>query len=95
VTNETGIVFNDNPWDNIADYYPILWTKRTGLLEKPFPNRFLVIIGLEYVDQNNGLPKISKAALYPGEYTVLSGEKGLQLSAGGGGISLFVLLNAS
>jgi hypothetical protein len=53
-----------------------------------------VIIGLEYVDENNGLPRLAaKAALCPGEYVLIPGAENIQLSNGGGGVSLFVLLN--
>lgn len=52
-----------------------------------------MIIGLEYVNQNNGLPELStKSELFPGDYVVLSGDDDLRLSKGGGGTSLFVLL---
>lgn len=54
-----------------------------------------MIIGLEYVDGNNGLPKLNKDALFPGDYISIFGDKEMQLSDGGGGTSLFVLLDKS
>ncbi|KAL4948357.1 hypothetical protein BDW69DRAFT_94548 [Aspergillus filifer] len=90
VSNATGI---DDPSSKIVDFYPIVWTRKAGTLEPPFPGTFLVIIGLEYVDQNNGLPKLdTKTGLFPGDYILLSGDDKLQLSDGGGGTCLFVLL---
>ncbi|KAL3439700.1 hypothetical protein BJX65DRAFT_300932 [Aspergillus insuetus] len=94
VSNATGISFGAEPWRKVSDYYPIVWTRKTGTLESPFPGKVLVIIGLEYVDENNGLPRLAaKAALYPGEYVLIPGAENIQLSNGGGGVSLFVLLN--
>lgn len=96
VSNAAGISFGDDPWSRIVEFYPIVWTRISGTLEKPFPGKVLVIIGLEYVNQNNGLPKLStKSELFPGDYVVLSGDEELRLSDGGGGTSLFVLLKGS
>lgn len=92
VTSETGITFGADPSLKIVDFYPIVWTRRNGTLEPPFPGKVLVIIGLEYVDQNNGLPKLKQRALFPGDYIPLSGDMEIQLSDGGGGTSLFLLL---
>ncbi|KAL2814417.1 hypothetical protein BJX63DRAFT_392218 [Aspergillus granulosus] len=96
VSNTTGLSFDEDPESNIVEYYPIVWTRIAGKLKSPFPGRILVIIGLEYVDQNNGLPQLhKKTGLLPGEHVSLSGDEDLQLSDGGGGTSLFVILRRS
>lgn len=78
---------------DIIDYYPIVWTDISGRLERgPFPGRRLVMIGLDYMDKNNGLPKVGKESLTPGESVVVQGDVPMELSQGGGGITLFVLL---
>lgn len=63
-------------------------------LSTPFPRKHLVIIGLEYVNENNGLPKIELESLSPGEYAMVSGDNVMQLSDGGGGLSFFILLQS-
>lgn len=93
ISNETGIVFGDDPWHTVADFYPIVWTKRAGMLDPPFPKNHLVMVGLDYIDHNNGFPKINKGSLSPGEFIVVPHDKGIQLSEGGGGTSLFILFN--
>ncbi|KAL4888233.1 hypothetical protein BDV59DRAFT_147370 [Aspergillus ambiguus] len=95
VSRETGIFFGANPSHKVVDFYPIVWTRRNGTVRSPFPGKVLVIIGLEYVDQNNGLPKLRKSALFPGDYISVPGDMEIQLSDGGGGTSLFVLLEKS
>lgn len=91
ISSETGITFED-PWLAVDDYYPVVWTRGAGTLKPPFPGKFLVIVGLEYMDHNNGFPKIKDGALFPGEYVVVSGDKEIQLTDEGGGTSLFILL---
>ena len=54
-----------------------------------------MILGLEYVDENNGLPEIGNDALSPGESVLIPGEDAVELSHGGGRTSLFILLNMS
>ena len=93
ISSEIGIIFSDDPWRAVADYYPIVWTKRAGKLERPFPGKYLVILGLEYMDHNNGFPKINQGLLSPGDYVVVSGDSDMQLTEGGGGTSLFILLS--
>lgn len=93
ISSETGITFPEDPWRAVVDYYPIVWTKRAGKLDPPFPGKYLVIVGLEYMDHNNGLPKINKDSLSPGDYVVVSGDSEMQLTEEGGGTSLFILLN--
>lgn len=93
VSSATGIPLGDDRWSTIVEYYPIIWTRIAGRLESPFPGNVLVIIGQEYVNQDNGLPKLdSKSELFLREYVALSGDEELELSDGGGGASLFVLL---
>lgn len=92
ISDETGIPFDDNPWNTVADYYPVVWTKRAGRLDPPFPTNRLVIVGLDYVDQNNGFPNINKGSLSPGEFIVVPHNKEVQLTEGSGGTSLFILL---
>jgi hypothetical protein len=79
----------------VADYYPVVWTKKAGRLEPPFPGKYLVIVGLEYMDHHNGFPKVNKGSLSPGEIVVVPGDSEMQLTDGGGGTSLFILLNFS
>ena len=93
ISSETGIAFPDDPWRVVADYYPVVWTKRAGKLEPPFPGKFLVIVGLEYMDHNNGFPQMKQGSLSPGDYVVVSGDSEMQLTEGGGGTSLFILLS--
>ncbi|KAE8337401.1 hypothetical protein BDV24DRAFT_140015 [Aspergillus arachidicola] len=95
ISEDTGVVFATNPFHNIVDYYPIIWTQRSGKVEPPFPGKVLVIVGLEYVDQNNGLPKLHKRALFPGDYVSILGDNEIHLSDGGGGTSLFIILEKS
>lgn len=91
ISNETGIQFGDDPWHTVEDFYPIVWTTRAGMLDPPFPNNYLVVVGLDYVDHNNGLPQINKASLSPGEFLVMPHGKPIKLTEGSGGTSLFIL----
>jgi hypothetical protein len=93
VSNETGIIFHEDPWRAVVDYYPVVWTKRAGKLESPFPGKYLVIVGLEYMDHNNGCPNIKQGSLSTGDYVVVSGDSEMQLTEQGGGTSLFILLS--
>lgn len=93
ISNETAIVFGDDPWHTVADFYPVVWTRRAGILHPPFPRNYMVIVGLDYLDHNNGLPKINKPSLSPGEFIVLPHDKEIELTEGGGGTSLFILFN--
>lgn len=61
------------------------------MLDPPFPGNNLVIVGLDYVDQNNGLPEMKKASLSPGEFIVIPHDTPMKLTEGSGGTSLFVL----
>jgi len=91
ISNEIGIDFGDDPWHIVEDFYPVVWTTRAGILDSPFPENHLVIVGLDYVDHNNGLPKINKASLSPGEFLVVPHDKPIKLTEGSGGASLFIL----
>jgi hypothetical protein len=51
-----------------------------------------VIVGLDYMDKNNGLPVVEKESLSPGESVFLKEDDDMELSAGSGGISLFIIL---
>jgi hypothetical protein len=63
------------------------------MLEAPFPKSFLIMVGLEYLDHHNGFPKIGKGSLYPGEFIITRGDSEMLLAEGGGGTSLFILLD--
>ncbi|KAL2801969.1 hypothetical protein BJX63DRAFT_416125 [Aspergillus granulosus] len=96
VSNTAGISFGVDPWQKVSDYYPIVWSPKSGTARSPFPGKVLVIIGLEYVNENNGLPNLTTAAaLHPGDYILIQGDEELKLGNGSGGISLFVLLEKS
>ncbi|KAE8377770.1 hypothetical protein BDV26DRAFT_204934 [Aspergillus bertholletiae] len=78
---------------DILDYYPVVWTDISGTLEQtPFLGKRLVILGLDYMDKNNGLPKIGRESLSPGEHVIVHGDEAMELSDGSGGITLFILL---
>lgn len=77
----------------MVDYYPVVWTKRAGKLESPFPGKYLVIVGLEYMDPNNGFSNIKQGSLSTGDYVVVCGDSEMQLTEQGGGTSLFILLS--
>jgi hypothetical protein len=62
------------------------------MLNPPFPQNYLVVVGLDYVDHHNGLPQIKKASLSPGEFIVIPHNQAMQLTEGSGGTSLFILL---
>ncbi|OJJ78568.1 uncharacterized protein ASPGLDRAFT_138617 [Aspergillus glaucus CBS 516.65] len=95
VTQKTGKSFKENPRENISDAYPILWADRplaTGVLQTPFPGKTLVIIALEDLDDQNGLPtNITKISC--GSFAVHSGDEDLKFKKQGGGLAFFVLLD--
>ncbi|OJD23216.1 hypothetical protein ACJ73_05426 [Blastomyces percursus] len=96
VSRQIGKPFKSDPLENVVEYYAIVWTDRSGKLEEPFPGKHLVIIGLDYVDENNGLPVFKDTkSLDHGEYIVISGDDDMVMSDKGGGISLFVVLDMS
>ncbi|OJD23489.1 hypothetical protein ACJ73_05163 [Blastomyces percursus] len=96
VSRQIGKPFKSDPLENVIEYYAIVWTDRSGKLEEPFPGKHLVIIGLDYVDENNGLPVFKHTkSLDHGEYIVISGDDDMIMSDKGGGISLFVVLDMS
>ncbi|PYH81377.1 hypothetical protein BO82DRAFT_354803 [Aspergillus uvarum CBS 121591] len=76
----------------VEEFYPIVWTGRPGILKTPFPGKTLVIVGLEYVNSDNGLPHLSKTELFAGDFILVSGDQDLQFSNKGGGTSLFIIL---
>ncbi|CDM29914.1 unnamed protein product [Penicillium roqueforti FM164] len=43
ISSKTSITFPEDPWRAVVDYYPVVWTKRAGKLEPPFPGKHLVI----------------------------------------------------
>lgn len=92
ISKETGIKFGDDPWSSVADYYPVVWTKGAKILESPFPKNYLVIVGLDFLNNDNGFPKMNKPSLSPGEFIVVPNDKCIELPEGGGGTSLFILL---
>jgi hypothetical protein len=91
ISKETGILFGDDPWSTVADFYPVVWTTRAKILEPPFPKNFLVIVGLDFLNNDNGFPKLNKPSLSPGEFIVVPNDKSIELPEGGGGTSLFIL----
>lgn len=94
VFHSTGKRFKANPRDNVVESYAVVWTDKGGKLPKPFPGKYLVIIGLEYVDRNNGLPYLEeKKALNHGEFVLVSGDDDFMFDNQGGGISLLVVLD--
>lgn len=95
ISDQTGAVFGIDPWLTVEDFYPVVWTKIAGRLKPPFPKSHLIMIGLEYMDQFNGLPEINKASLKPGEWVVVPQDREIKLTEGGGGTSIFLLLKRS
>ena len=85
--------FGSDPSKNVVHANPIIWTERGGSVAAPFPKQYLVIIALEDLDQNNGMPLITNGTLACGEYIVLSGEDTLQFNNKGGGLAFFVILS--
>ena len=53
------------------------------------------MVGLEYMDQFNGLPRINQGSLKPGEWIVVPQDREIQLTEGGGGTSILLLLKRS
>ncbi|PGG95825.1 hypothetical protein AJ80_09907 [Polytolypa hystricis UAMH7299] len=94
---QTGKQFKSDPWKNVVESYAIVWTDMKGRIPPPYPGRHLVIMGLDYMDENNGLPNLpDKEYLDHGEYVVISGDDEMILSdKGGGGLSLFIVLDMS
>jgi hypothetical protein len=45
------------------------------------------------MDHNNGFPKMKQGSLSPGDSVAVSGDSEMQLTEGGGGTSLFILLS--
>lgn len=95
ISDQTGVVFDNDPWRTVEDFYPVVWTKIAGRLNPPFPNNHLIMVGLEYMDQFNGLPRINQGSLKPGEWIVVPQDGEIQLTEGGGGTSIFLLLKRS
>lgn len=95
VTQKTGKSFDDDPRKHISDAYPIIWADRplaTGVLHTPFPGKILVIIALEDLNDQNGLP--SNIGQIPcGGFAVHSGDEDMKFKKQGGGLAFFILLN--
>ncbi|OJD11858.1 hypothetical protein AJ78_07457 [Emergomyces pasteurianus Ep9510] len=49
--------FKSDLFKNVVKVYAIVWTDKSDILKRPFPDKHLVIMGLEYVDENNSLPR--------------------------------------
>ncbi|OJD11769.1 hypothetical protein ACJ73_09473 [Blastomyces percursus] len=101
VTEQTRLRFEENPLNNVAEKYAIVWTQNWGKVERPFPGKHIVIIALDHLGADNGLP-FSKdkdgntvTHLNCGEFLVVSGDDTMILGNKGGGISLFIILNLS
>ncbi|QSS58499.1 hypothetical protein I7I51_07926 [Histoplasma capsulatum] len=94
ISRKTSKPFKSDPSKNVVEAYAIVWTDKSGILERPFPGKHLVIMGLEYVDENNGLPRFQdKQKLDHGEFILVSGDDNMILSDKGGGISLLIVLD--
>ncbi|RHZ65369.1 hypothetical protein CDV55_101523 [Aspergillus turcosus] len=95
VAQKTGKSFDDDPRKHISDAYPIIWADRplaTGVLHTPFPGKILVIIALEDLNDQNGLP--SNIGQIPcGGFAVHSGDEDMKFKKQGGGLAFFILLN--
>ncbi|PGH21286.1 hypothetical protein AJ80_03336 [Polytolypa hystricis UAMH7299] len=86
--------FKSDPSKNVVEAHAIVWTGKSGTLEAPYPGRYLVIIGLEYVDENNGLLILEDTkSLDHGKYILILGDDTMNFSNKGGGISLLVILD--
>ncbi len=90
-------MFKENPRDNIDDAYPIIWSDKpsTGTLSKPFPGKILIIIALDDLDENNGLPSLTTEHLTCGDFVVLSGDDDMSFKKNGGGMAFLILLELS
>lgn len=94
VTETTSRSFKADPEKNVVEAYPIIWTERSGTLKRPFPKQHLVILALDDLHQNNGLPLIEGVeTLASGDYVVLSGDKDMRFNGKGGGLAFFILLS--
>lgn len=62
-------------------------------MHAPFPRRFLIIIALEDMDVQNGLP-LNTRRLSCGEFTVLSRDETTDFKKNGGGIAFFYPIGA-
>jgi hypothetical protein len=65
----------------------------SGFLPSPFPNKYLVIIAISDLDQNNGAAVTERDKLKSGEYVILAGHHPLRFNAKGGGMALFLVLD--
>lgn len=94
MSSQTGKRFKDDPSKNVFRSFSVVWTETSGTLAKPFPGKYLVIIGLEYIDKNNGLPDFKeKKYLDHGDFVLVPGDDDMILSKQGGGIALFIILD--
>jgi hypothetical protein len=80
-------------WSDIIDYYPIVWTNRSGSLSSPNPGKMLTMVALEYIDGNNGLPELGQEFLSPGDSITVDGDSVVNLTSGSGGICLLIIQN--
>ena len=93
VADVTGKSFKADPKENVAAAYPIVWTEKAGTLPRPFPNQYLIIIALDDLNQENGLPTVEgRGTLACGRDILLLGDKDMKFNAKGGGLAFFILL---
>ncbi|KAM5487518.1 hypothetical protein MaudMau93_004603 [Microsporum audouinii] len=101
VSEQTGTRFAEDPFNNLVQKFAIVWTQKTAKLERPFPGKYLVILALDRLDSDNGLPILQDksglpvGSLDPGGFVVISGDDTIILGDGSGGITLFIILNFS
>ncbi|KAL6712962.1 hypothetical protein ACLMJK_009517 [Lecanora helva] len=93
VEAKTQLRLRSTPEKHIAEEYVIVWTEKAGILKSPFPDRHLVIIALEDLNQDNGMPE-NEGPLSCGESLVLPGDRDLSFNGNGGGLAFFMLLKA-
>jgi hypothetical protein len=68
-------------------------TPVSGFLPSPYPNKYLVIIAISDLDQDNGATVTKRDKLNSGEYVILPGHQPLRFNAKGGGMAMFLVLN--
>jgi hypothetical protein len=85
-----------NPALSTHSSYPVTFanTPSNGYLRHPFPGQYLVIIALENLTAENGLPtNISSKGLSTGEDVLIDGSEELWFTGRGGGKAVFLILD--
>lgn len=78
---------------NLVAADPLVWTERAGYMKAPYPNNWIVLIALERLDLQNGLPVLEGCSkLECGEYAILSGDEDMRLGDKGGGLAFLMRL---